>query len=259
MRLFTFTNIRVGLLFLALLFAAFYTLHQYRFTRSWNKPLDVVIFPINGDGQAATQSYIDKLSASDFSIIEQWAAREAKRYQLFVSKPVQVTLGPTVDTLPPVLPDQQNPWQTIGWGLKLRWWAFRHTPDDKSNLERVRMFVIYQQGEEGKPLRHSLGLQKGQLGVVYAFAKKRQTAQNNIVISHELLHTVGATDKYDHAGFPVFPAGFADPGHKPLYPQRLAEIMAGHVPLAPQRSEMARSLNQVVINEFTAREINWLD
>ena len=46
-------------------------------------------------------------------------------------------------------------------------------------------------------LAHSLGLQKGLIGVVNAFASSSQAAENNVVIAHELLHTVGATDKYD--------------------------------------------------------------
>ncbi len=44
---------------------------------------------------------------------------------------------------------------------------------------------------------HSLGLQAGLLGVVYAFADETLDAPNNVVIAHEVLHTLGATDKYD--------------------------------------------------------------
>lgn len=259
MRLFTFTNIRIGLLLLVLLFTAFYTLHQYVFSRNWNKTLDVVIYPINGDNKPETKHYIESLTTDDFSSIDEWSSREAKRYNLLVSNPFWVNLGAEINTPPPELPERQNALQTVWWGLKLRWWAYRNTPDDKSNLERIRMFVIYQQGEDNKPLRHSLGLQKGLLGVVHVYAKKRQTAQNNIVIGHELLHTVGALDKYDETGLPIFPEGYAEPGRKPLYPQRRAEIMAGHIPITADRSHMAASLNGVVINEFTAREINWID
>jgi hypothetical protein len=46
---------------------------------------------------------------------------------------------------------------------------------------------------------HSLGLTKGLIGVVYAFASPEMNGANNVVIAHELLHTVGATDKYDFA------------------------------------------------------------
>ena len=43
----------------------------------------------------------------------------------------------------------------------------------------------------------SHGMQKGLIGVVHAFAQRPMAGTNNIVITHELLHTLGATDKYD--------------------------------------------------------------
>ena len=46
-------------------------------------------------------------------------------------------------------------------------------------------------------MAHSTGLQKGMLGVVNAFASADQEGSNAVVIAHELLHTFGATDKYD--------------------------------------------------------------
>jgi hypothetical protein len=82
---------------------------------------------------------------------------------------------------------------------------------------------------------------------------------NLVVIAHELLHTLGATDKYDFAAnAPVYPDGYAEPDAKPLHPQRKAEIMAGRIPLSETRAEMPRGMHQVVIGARTAREINWL-
>jgi hypothetical protein len=91
---------------------------------------------------------------------------------------------------------------------------------------------------------------------VYAGIESR--AQNNIVIAHELLHTFGATDKYDLAtDAPRFPEGFADPGQIPRYPQRRAEIMAGRIPVSASEQVMAESLDDVVVGPLTAREIGW--
>ena len=51
---------------------------------------------------------------------------------------------------------------------------------------------------------------------------------NDMVMAHELLHTLGATDKYDPASdAPRFPEGYGDPRQVPLYPQQFAELMAG--------------------------------
>jgi hypothetical protein len=106
---------------------------------------------------------------------------------------------------------------------------------------------------------HSLGLQKGLLGVVYAFADRDMTGSNNIVIAHEFLHTVGATDKYDPGDDrPSFPDGYADPDQQPLFPQEHTEVMAGRRMLSGQEWEMPTGLGQVVIGPQTATEINWV-
>jgi hypothetical protein len=103
-----------------------------------------------------------------------------------------------------------------------------------------------------------LGLTKGLIGVVYAFATPIMNGENNVVIAHELLHTLGATDKYDVAdNAPRFPDGYGNPGQIPRFPQRTAELMAGRRMLAPDRWEQATSLDEVVIGPATAREINW--
>lgn len=258
MRLFTFTNIRILLLLVVLAFAAYYSSHQKEFSRSWSKPLEVVIFPINGDNTRATANYIQSLQNSDFQRINQWFAQQAKVYSLAIDEPTRFHKGDTINTPPPLLESQNSVLGVVWWGLKMRWWAFQNTPDNTSNLERVRMFVIYQQGKKGEALPHSLGLEKGLIGVVYAYAEQKQNKQNNIVIAHEFLHTVGARDKYSNNGSTPFPEGFAVPDKRPLYPQKRAEIMSGHIPTSKTKSHMALSLRSTLINEFTAREISWL-
>jgi hypothetical protein len=95
------------------------------------------------------------------------------------------------------------------------------------------------------------------LGVVHVFASDSQQAQNNIVIAHELLHTLGAIDKYDASGQPLNPQGYADLHAYPLHPQQQAEIMAGRIPVTEHRAEMPRSLADTVIGYATAAEIGW--
>jgi hypothetical protein len=99
---------------------------------------------------------------------------------------------------------------------------------------------------------------KGLIGVVYAFAAPEMNGENNVVIAHELLHTVGATDKYNFADdAPRFPDGYGDAAQKPLYPQLTAELMAGRRMLAPDKWQQALSLDEVVIGPFSALEIRW--
>jgi len=70
---------------------------------------------------------------------------------------------------------------------------------------------------------------------------------------------VGAIDKYEAYGNPAFPYGFANPHRQPLYPQRRAEVMAGRIPTSQYSSYMAESLRSVMINDYTATEINWIE
>lgn len=246
------------MLLIGLISVGFVSLTQLVYTRNWNQTLEVTIFPINADGHLVTGDYIASLSDDSFSIINRWAEREAERHQLDLKTPFNVSLGPTIKNKPPAWPTNDNPIAVLFWGLRFRWWAYRNTPEDGGNLTRIRMFVMYHEGQEDKPLSHSLGLQKGLLGLVHAFALHEQTAQNNIVIAHEMLHTVGAIDKYSEYGGPLFPIGYANPVREPLFPQRYAEIMSGRIPTSYGSSYMAESLRSAQVNQYTAAEINWL-
>jgi hypothetical protein len=81
---------------------------------------------------------------------------------------------------------------------------------------------------------------------------------NDVVIAHELLHTVGATDKYEPGNdAPRFPDGYGDPQQVPLYPQHSAELMAGRRMLSADRWQQAADLDEVVVGPATAQEIRW--
>jgi hypothetical protein len=160
-----------------------------------------------------------------------------------------------IRTVPP-LTEAHSALEAVHWSLRLRWYAFRQTPFWAS-LGTVRLFVLYHPLQFNQALPHSLGLQKGLLGVVHVFASDAQRTQNNFVMAHELLHTLGATDKYDANGEPLYPIGVADPNTRPPYPQSKAEIMGGRVALAPDRSEIPRGLEEAVVGYVTAAEIGW--
>ena len=92
-----------------------------------------------------------------------------------------------------------------------------------------------------------------------AYAKRGLQRTNNVVFTHELLHVLGATDKYVmNTGEPIFPEGYAAPDRTPLFPQTHAEIMGGRIPVDPQTSRMPGSLEQCRIGKITAEEIGFL-
>ena len=144
------------------------------------------------------------------------------------------------------------------WSLRLRYWAWRQD-NYRGPKPDVRIFVSYFDPAAHSRLAHSTGLQKGLIGVVNAFARADMDGSNNVVIAHELMHALGATDKYEPgSNQPRFPDGFADPHAVPLYPQSRAEIMGGRIPVSEASTEMPAGMDEVAIGIGTAREINWV-
>ena len=94
--------------------------------------------------------------------------------------------------------------------------------------------------------------------MVRAFATRHQNQRNNVIIAHEMLHTLGATDKYNLQTLqPRYPEGYADPEKEPLLPQEYAEIMGRGIPLSSSESKMPDSLAYTVVGPITAEEIKW--
>jgi hypothetical protein len=225
---------------------------------AWQNTLYVGIYPIAGDTSDNTQRYVGALNADSFRAIDAFFEEEAKRYGLSVWRPLSITVAPPVAAKPPAAPRDANPFQSISWSLQMRWWAWRN---DRiaGPKPAVRLFVLYHDPAANPRIAHSVGLERGLVGVINAFASPALAGSNNAIIAHELLHTLGATDKYDPAtNLPRFPDGYADPEQNPRYPQEFAEIMGGRIPLTVSEAETPRSLAQTLIGPTTAREIKWL-
>ena len=251
-------NIRILFLLLVLLGVALSTWLDQRATQSWKEPLWVGIYPLNGDGTREAQAYIESLTPKDFTDIETFFEREGHRYGLIVDEPVHIELYPVGRELPPTLDPKANMLGIAWWSLKVRWFAHQAAHVAGRAPPRVRMFVLFHDPSTLERAPDSHGLQKGLVGIVHAFAERSMAGSNDIVIAHELLHTAGASDKYDLAtGAPLFPIGFADRNLKPPYPQEQAEIMAGRRPLSPTEADMPRSLSAEVVGPETALEIRW--
>jgi hypothetical protein len=227
-------------------------------TQSWQEPLWVGLFPLNADGSASTQEYVAALGAKDFTALEDFFAREGRRYGLKLEQPVHVELYPPGSKLPPSLDPAAGPLGLAWWSLKLRYFAAQATPVAGRAPPRIRLFLLYHDPATLERAPDSHGLQKGLIGVVHLFADVGMAGRNNIVIAHELLHTVGASDKYDLGnGSPLFPSGYGDRDQDPLYPQERAELMAGRRALSAYQWDMPRALTGVLIGPETAREIKW--
>lgn len=252
----TFRRFRILLLLGVLAAALGLTWLEQTMARGWRGPLDVAVIPINGDGSTEASETIRALKPRDFDEINAFMERETARFGVKQSPAMKLALLPELHERPPVPPHDGSVLKTVYWSLKLRWWVYQQSDEWLPQLGKIKLFVLYHAPEDGVALDHSLGLQKGLIGVVHAFADDRQAQQNNIVIAHELLHTLGATDKYDAEGRPLYPQGYAAPELPQRMPRHEAEIMAGRLVNAAGRPVMPPSLQQCVIGAMTAHEIN---
>jgi hypothetical protein len=201
----SFKSIRIFiLLFILFLLGGNTWLTRIR-TTDWDLPLWVTVYPVNGDGSRAAANYIDFLTESEFDPIEDFLKQEVNRYHLPLDEPFTIELYPEITKLPPKPPLAGNMLAIMWWSLRMRYWVYKvHSSDDSAD---IRLFLVFHDPEQHNTLRHSYGLQKGLFGAVNVFACKSMMKKNNVITTHELLHTVGAVDKYnlqtDHQFIPT--------------------------------------------------------
>lgn len=225
----------------------------------WDNNFYVALHPVNADGSAAVAAYMTTLTPEQFEPLTGYFAAEAERYGVKLYHPFEIQLGAPVDGDPPLPPGSGSTLDSLRWSLQFRWWAWRHSPDMRV-APKIRLYLRYHDPAMTHALAHSTALSKGRIGLVNVYGSADAAEQNLIVIAHELLHTVGASDKYDPAtNRPLFPAGYAAPEQEPRYPQTQAELMAGRVPLSATEAAIPAGLEQTVIGPVTAREIRWLN
>mgnify|MGYP005840727723 CR=1 FL=1 len=252
----SFKQIRIALLLLILVLVVHHQINDKARVASWVNPLFISVYPVNADGSELSSRYIDHLQESNFDEIEQFVKREGKRYGLGLDRPVFIQLGSRIQESPPVPPIGGNFLQRAIWIAKMRWWRWRF--DNQDMDPDIIVLARYFKPADNRRLPHSTGVEQIRIAIANLFASKSMHGENLVVLAHEILHTIGATDKYDLAsGVPIYPQGFAQPDLQPLFPQKTAEIMAGRIPITQSNARQAASLEQVIVGPETAIEIGW--
>lgn len=223
----------------------------------WKDTLYVAVYPVNAGNQPQVVEYIANLEAEQFGLIADFLAEEAERYQLNVRRPFEFKLGPPVIELPPKPPQGGSALQAISWSLRFRWWTWNNNPPVSVPAD-IQLYLLYHDPGQYETLPHSTALNKGRVGLIHVFADQKYEKQNAVIVAHELLHTLGATDKYDFAdNLPLYPEGYAEPDKQPLYPQDFAELMAGRLPISSNQADIPAGLIETLIGSKTAMEIGW--
>jgi len=252
-------TLRLAILLAVLAFVALGAWLDRSRSTDWDTPLRVTLYPIAGSEDPVLHGHVAALGADDFADVPAFFAGEARRHALALDEPVRIRVSHAVRTPPPLPSDDAGALGIAAWSLRFRYWAWRVAMDDPLPTPDVQVFALYHAGDGARPVPDSLGLSKGLMALTHLYSDRDAHGSNQVVVAHELLHTLGARDKYDRAsGRPLVPDGLGDPGQAPLFPQRYGEIMAGRIAVSAGDAVIPGRLAQMRVSPATAREIGWL-
>jgi hypothetical protein len=252
-------TVRLALLLAVLVFVGLGAWLDRRRSTDWDNTLRVTVYPVAAAATGATAPCDASVDASEFDDAAAFLADQARGYGVSLEEPVRFRVSHAAHGPPPAPPVDPGPLSIALWSLHLRYWAWRVETDDPLPNPDVQVFAVYQSGDGKQAAPDSVGLQKGLVAIAHLFCGNDALQGNSVVVTHELLHTLGATDKYDRrTGQPLAPQGLGDPERSPLYPQDTGEIMAGRIATSPRDAVIPASLAQMMVGPATAREIGWL-
>ncbi len=223
---------------------------------SWDRTLtvDVVLVATEPVDPRVREAWRDGLSE-----LERWFADEGARYHLGLAAPVRFTLSGTrrVAALPEP-PDASESWldaQRKSWALHQGLVALAEAGAARAD---VHVVVALASGGAGARLVEGIGEGGGSYGLVHGAAAETELGLELAALAHEVLHCLGAKDRYDEDGHAVDPGGLAEPEQVPRYPQRYAEVMCGEVPDGPRQGHVPTQLSEVRVGPLTARDVRWV-
>lgn len=259
-----FFHIRVGVLLTILagvLLWAWRDVRQRRARNEWDHTLVVAIAlvrlePLDETAIAALRAQLPAL--------EDRLTGELGRYRPGAPHPFRFELIAPVDgTVPPPVPSGDGLVDLAKYTLALS--SYVKDIDARAAIDEglydVRIYLVLRRPRQAlRTMVEGRSEQGGRIGVVEVEIDTEAEGAHLplVVVAHELMHTLGATDKYDAAGRTAIPLGLAEPDRVPLYPQRFAEIMARNRPVSATEEKVPESFQQIAVGKETAREIGWL-
>jgi hypothetical protein len=255
-----FRRVRIALLLCVLAFTAAWGAHRtwHRRARAgWDRPLEVGVVLLSPRGDVDLERWrpgIDALALRLDAEMARWRGPGGPAFEISVAGPVRWT-APL-----PFSPASGSPLDRARHALDV-WRTLRDVDRAAGGTVGgfdLRILLLCDDGP-GAPeaFAEGSGAVNGEVGFVRGSCGGDLSLPLQ-AIGHELLHNVGASDKYDAGGHAREPDGLADPGRVPRYPQVRAEWMVGEVPLAPGRGRLPESLEELRVGEATAREIGWI-
>jgi hypothetical protein len=231
--------------------------YERRVRTSWHRPLSVALVLVERDViEPSTLALVNERARE----LEQRLASEYRRHAGREFAPVSfvVTTAVKVDQPPPKMREQAVLGLVSGTYDRWRW-----TRDidalagvDPSAYD-ARVYLVMKRAGQDLAFVEGDSELGGRVAVAQVDIEPEMVDLSLFVVAHELMHTLGASDKYDSEGRAVYPSGFAEPTRFRLYPQPGAEVMARNVPVAARSERPPNTLDELFVGETTAREIGW--
>lgn len=253
-----FRMLRIGALLTVLIIVAAGTWLTERRLANWERPVWVTFYPIPADASADTLEFVENIDHETYRDVDRFFQVQGDRFDLRLTPVINIQVAPVITDLPPPIPDRTKPHLVAWWSLKMRWYSWMMERKDGLVEPDIQVFAIYH-GKSSTSERHmSVGMRKGMFGLVNLYAVDSMNDRNQVVIAHEMLHVLGASDKYAlGSGDPIYPYGYAEPLAQPLFPQTQCEIMGGRIPVSSYQAVMPGSLAECTVGTKTAQEIGF--
>jgi hypothetical protein len=256
----TFRRIRIAILVGILLFTAAWgaSTSYKRWVRGhWRRPLLVGLVLLSPDGDIDAETWrrgASRLADRLAEEMQRWRGPDAIPFDLSV-------VGPVAWDRPLPFTPRSGSLIDRAWHALDVWRTAREIDRAAGGVAGgfdIRVFVL-----AAPALGDHTEFAEGSGAVNGEVAFVRGSAGGDLsiplqAIGHELLHTVGASDKYDGQGHAREPDGLADPDRVPRYPQDHAEWMVGEVTTSPGRGRLPASIDELQVGPTTAREIGWV-
>jgi hypothetical protein len=227
---------------------------------SWAQPVRIAVLVLGDASPAAMDTLRVTLEALSRRLAEVRAAWQPDASGETFSVEL---VGPLhVERPPPVAPPDPDPLARALHAFDL-WRAARDAhaaaPDFVPGAWDVRIYLVAAAPDDAAPrFAEGLGEQGGELGVVRARFDEGGALLAAAAVFHEAFHCLGATDKYDLLGHARMPDGLAEPDLVPRFPQRMAELMVGEIPLGPLAGRLPTLATEIGVGPVTAAEVGWL-
>jgi hypothetical protein len=260
-----FFVVRVSILLFILFCVVLYAIRDVRSRRArndWERTLDVAIVLVHVAGAPPVEVRALNGVKDRVAMLDVRLEAEKKRYRSSGPRPFAFHVhGPVEIASPPPAPDGEGTVDLAKQAWALSRWLGQVDPQANVNADHydARIYVLVKKPtSDERTFFEGRSEQGGRIGMVEVDLDGEMADVTLAVAAHELMHTLGATDKYDEQGRARVPSGLAEPSRAPLYPQALVEIMARNRPVSPREDRVLERLEELAVGPATAQEIGWV-